>query len=259
VSTVPPSDAAPVRTLIMVHGGGHKPARDVLESLWREALAAGLDRDYADAGGRAMLDDARVELAYYGDLINPVLAGTGATPDPALDLEDRRRDLQRLAALSSKRKFRRVHYEAVPGKSAMRELVADVAAPVLTALRLADPVLARKLPTLAAYLAADGELRRACEDRLLGALVPPLGRGDDVLLLSHAMGSVVAYDALWRLSHDAEWQTPSRANTSSSACAAPANPPRAVTWTRSSTGTTWPPRTTSTATIRPSPTISLRC
>ena len=193
----------------MVHGGGYKPPQDALESLWREALAAGLDRDFASEGGRELLEGARVELVYYGDLINPVLESTAGAPDPALDLEDRRRDLHRLAALSSKRKFRRVHYEAVPGKSAMRELVADVAAPVLTALKLADPVLARRLPVLAAYLGPDPELRRACEDRLLRALIPPLSRGDNLLLLCHAMGSVVAYDALWRLSQEAEPRAPS--------------------------------------------------
>jgi hypothetical protein len=188
----------------MVHGGGYKADRYALEALWREALAAGFDRDLAADGGRRLLDGTRLVLAYYGDLVNSVLARGGNVPDVALDLEDRRRDLRRLAELTSSKKFRRIHYEAVPGKSAVAELVADVAAPVLNALRLTDPVLARRLPALAAYLSRNAELRTACEARVMEVLAPALERGDNVLLVSHAMGSVVSYDALWRLSHEPE-------------------------------------------------------
>lgn len=191
------------RTLVLVHGGGFKPARAELERLWRDALAAGLDRDFADAGGRDLLSRVRVELVYYGDLVQPLLAEREKSPDPALDLADRQRDLARLSGFAGKKPFRRAQYEALPGKSAFGELVADVALPVLTALRLADPVLARQVPALAAYLSGKSDLRAACEARVLTALTPLLQRGDDVLLLSHAMGSVLCYDALWRLSHEA--------------------------------------------------------
>lgn len=186
----------------MVHGGGFKPDAGALEMLWREALAAGLDRDCAKAGGRALLGQVRVAWVYYGDLINPLLADRGQGQDPELDLADRQRDLARLVAFARKKQFRRAEYESLPGKSAFGEFLADVALPVLTALRLADPVLARHAPALAAYLDDAGGLREACESRVMETLRPLLARGDDVLLLSHAMGSVLCYDALWRLSHE---------------------------------------------------------
>jgi hypothetical protein len=192
----------------MVHGGGFKPEAGALYDLWRESLATGLDRDFAKSGGRTLLEGARIAPVYFGDLVNPLLEAAGQRTDSDLDLADRRRDLQRLATLSSKKKFRRASYESTPGKSALAEFVTDVAAPVLTALRLADPVLARKLPALAAYLSNAEDFRTACEDRLLGVLSPLLARGDDVLLLSHALGSVVCYDALWRLTHQADDPTP---------------------------------------------------
>jgi hypothetical protein len=186
----------------MVHGGGFKPDRDSMETLWREALAVGLDRDFREAGGRALLDGVRIEFAYYADLVNPLLAGVDKLPDATLDLADRRQGLAQLTALSGRKSFRRIHYEALPGKSAFGEFVADVGLPVLTALRLADPVLARRLPALAAYLSGSPEFRDACESRLLETLAPRLAGGEELLLLSHGMGSVLCYDALWRLSHD---------------------------------------------------------
>ncbi len=190
------------RTLILIHGGSHKPEREALEALWREALLAGLDRDHAEQGGRSLLAGVNVRFVYYGDLVNPLCVEAGAVADEALDLEDRRHDLERLARLSAKKKFRRVHYEAVPGKSALGELVADMVAP-LAALGLTPSLLARRMPALAAYLSDAGGLREQLEARLLEPLAAALDDDDNVMLISHGLGSVVSYDALWRLSHEA--------------------------------------------------------
>jgi len=186
----------------MIHGGGFKPAAAELAALWQEAIAAGLDRDHGDAGGRALLDNVGLELVYYGDLANPVISAAGQAPDPTLDLTDRRRDLERLSRLASRKRFRRVHYEALPGKSAAGEFLADVAAPLLGGLNVGRSVLERRLPVLCRYLDNADGLREACEARLLDSLLPAFERGDDVLLLSHGLGSVIGYDTLWRLTHD---------------------------------------------------------
>jgi hypothetical protein len=192
------------RTVILVHGGGFKPQQEDLTKLWHDALAAGLSRDYAKRGGGSLLDDVRIEIAYYGDLANAHLERAGRAVDPVLDLEDRRRDLRRLMAVPSKKKFRRTHYEVLPGKTALREFIADMSAPLLTLFGLAGRALERTTPVLAAYLADTGEFRQACEQRLMAVLAPALARGDDILLLSHSMGSVMSYDVLWRLTHEAE-------------------------------------------------------
>lgn len=203
-----PKDDQPQRTVILVHGGGFKPAEADLSRLWRDALAAGLARDYAKKGGSGLLDGVRLEFVYYGDLANARLEGAGRSVDPALDLEDRRRDLRRLAAVSGKKKFRRVNYEMLPGKTALREFIADLAAPLLTLFGLAGRALERTTPVLAAYLGEDQRFRETCEGRLMQVLAPALARGDSVLLLSHAMGSVITYDVLWRLSQPAPGDGP---------------------------------------------------
>lgn len=205
---MPHNDEPRQRTLILVHGGSYKAEAGALSELWMEALAAGLQRDFGKRGGRKLLETVNVEMAYFGDLINPTLEQTGRRYDPHLDLEDRRADLRRLVALSSKKKFRRAHYEALPGKTAVREFVADLAAPVMLSLGLGSRVLKRTTPALGAYFSEDTVLREHCEKRLMAVLQPALARGDDVLLLSHAMGSVVSYDALWRLTHEASDATP---------------------------------------------------
>lgn len=192
----------PGRTLIMVHGRGWKPAADALESLWRRALLRGLERDFADAGGVGLADGVRMEFVYYGDLTNPVIANTREERDLALDLEDREHALARLMSLKSEKRFRRAAYEELPGKSSLKEFIADVSAPLLSGLGLTGRTLRKRMPEVVAYLDSAQPLRTALQQRLLDALAPALTRGDDVLLLTHCLGSVVAYDVLWRLTHD---------------------------------------------------------
>jgi hypothetical protein len=186
----------------MVHGRGWKPDADALESLWRRALLRGLERDFADAGGAALLDGARFEFVYYGDLTNPVLATTRETRDLALDLEDREHALARLSSLKSARKFRRAAYEELPGKSSLKEFLADVSAPLLAGLGLTGRTLRNRMPEVIAYLDSAQPLRGAVQQRLLDRLTPALARGDDVLLITHCLGAVAAYDVLWRLTQD---------------------------------------------------------
>ncbi len=105
-----------------------------------------------------------------------------------------------LAALSKSRQFRREHYERLPGKTAFKEFLADVGAPALSAIGLKERALARFIPELADYWRSSDSRLRPVVARLCGAVGDAMERGDDVLLISHCIGSVIAYDALWALS-----------------------------------------------------------
>lgn len=199
---IDPGSATPRRTLIMIHGRGWKPDAGVLASLWQRALRRGLDRDFEEAGGAGLLDDVQCEFVYYGDLTNAILASGRETRDLLLDVEDREHALARLAGLRSAKKFRRAAYEELPGKSSLKEFLADVSAPLLAGLRLTGRALHNRMPEVAAYLDGSGTLRSQLQQRLIDTLVPALSRGDDVLLFSHCLGSIAAYDVLWRLTHD---------------------------------------------------------
>jgi hypothetical protein len=60
------------------------------------------------------------------------------------------------------------------------------------------------MPEVAEYLERASAFRRSTHDRLLEVLVPAVARGDNVLLLTHCLGSVISYDVLWRMTHDPE-------------------------------------------------------
>lgn len=187
------------RSVLFVHGRDYKPAADTYLELAVQAVRAGLERDYPDCAGR--FDSIHKDLAWYGDLNAAVLDGCGKSYDEELDIGDRRNALQRLAAIRPRKKFGVRLYDSLPGKSALPEFFMDVSAPLLGAVGFRMPVLGRIAKDFAAYLDDEsfaGEARRRLREKLCALM----NRGDNIMLISHGTGSVVAYDVLWELSND---------------------------------------------------------
>ncbi len=84
--------------------------------------------------------------------------------------------------------------------------MADVAAPMLGALGLARWLIGRVSRDFAEYLSDDSDYARNVRERVRDKLCELFDRGDRVMLVSHGMGCVVAYEALWELSHLPEYQ-----------------------------------------------------
>lgn len=186
------------KTLILIHGRGFKPAQADLEALWLEALGSGLTRDFADP--LPAWRRCRHEFVYYGDEISTVLGRAGRRYDTALDLADLKNTLVSLAALAKTKQFRREHYERLPGKSPLKEFLADIGAPSLAVLGLKDRAVGRFLPELLDYWQTSGSTIRTVDERVCEVIAAAMDRGDDILLLTHCIGSVLAYNALWALS-----------------------------------------------------------
>ncbi|NND59293.1 MAG: hypothetical protein HKN49_03415, partial [Gammaproteobacteria bacterium] len=92
------------------------------------------------------------------------------------------------------------NYEQLPGKSALGELVADVSAPLLGKLGLANIVVARIIPELAHYWDVSSQFYQQASSRMLQTLQSVLSNDSRVMTIAHGLGGVIAYDALWHLS-----------------------------------------------------------
>jgi hypothetical protein len=187
------------KTLVLVHGRGFKPPRAELETLWCDAIRAGLARDAA--GSLPMFDRCRREFVYFGDESSAVLAAAGRHHDASLDLADLKNTLAELRSLAKSRDFRRERYERLPGKTPIKEFLADVGALTLAALRLEDRVIGHFLPELVDYWRGANTPMRSVDARLRETVGTALLRGDDVAIVSHCIGSVFAYNALCALSN----------------------------------------------------------
>lgn len=189
MSTSQPIEVRPRPRVLLVPGEGPLPPGPELEALWVGALGHGLRRDY-----ELSLDAFDLEFLYLGDLTEGLCATT-ADYDAVVDVADARNALQVLMKFNSAKKFKRARYEAIPGQTPVHEFIADVGAPLSRALGLGQRRIARLMPELDGYWRNDA-LRERLLTRLGDALRPALQSGAPVLLISHGLGCVYAWDAL---------------------------------------------------------------
>ena len=190
------------RSLLLVHGRDFKPGREAYLDISMAALRAGVERDYPDKVDG--FDVLQKHFAWYGDLSAEILEAAGKTYDRDLDIGDRRNALNALREIPVRKRFGIRQYDRLPGKSAIPEFIADVTAPILGGVGLAMPVVRTLARDFAAYFNKKLNYGMQMRARLRNELAELMDRGDRILLITHGTGSVIAYDVLWEMSHDAD-------------------------------------------------------
>ncbi len=152
-------------------------------------------------------DAARKENAYYGDLTNTVLSANGRSYDEALDLADRRNALEALKTLDKRKRFSGARYDRLPGKTSLKEFVADVATPILRTIGLTGYVISKLVPELAAYWDTKDDYDEAVHARITEAVIAAMNREDRILVISHGIGAIATYDVFWRMSRQEDYAT----------------------------------------------------
>ena len=189
-----------VRSILLVHGRDFKPAEQPLLDISLAALRYGIQRDYADHVDA--YDMMAKEFVYYGDLTNALLESRGKRYDEQLDLGDRNSALSDLKAIPARKRFGIRQYDRLPGKSALHEFAADIAAPVLGTIGLTMPLIRCVSKDCAEYLSGKTDYAQRVRERVRNKLCEMLDRGDQVILITHGLGCIAAYEVLWQLSHD---------------------------------------------------------
>lgn len=187
------------KQILLVHGRGPKPTADQTMALWAQALQTGISRDYPALTPK--FEAVSMDLFYYADKL-----ASFHPPEynSEQDLEDRLEALNLLQQLKKTADFRRRTYDQLPGKTALKEFVMDAGA----SLGLGGLLEQRLLPELAEYRAGKAAWIRQEQDRLTQTLARYVDSGTDLLIVSHCLGSVLVYDALWSLSHNIGFNTP---------------------------------------------------
>src|SRR5712692_10100626 len=207
------------KRIIVVHGRATKPRREEKERLVTQALIHGLNRVSAAAGKKIENQKIQVDLAYYGDVNNAFLWAETQHPRKKFDskflqwpysyetdgsYDDSMRRLFSIETGDQNKKTYHALKRREKDKGA-REEIADFISPIAELLRINKHIVNRFLPDLGAYFQyrAVGSIVR---DRLQRLLVPAMQRGDDICLIAHSMGSIIAYDVLWKVSRMSEYR-----------------------------------------------------
>lgn len=191
------------RQLIYVHGRDFKPPPEDLLDIVVAAISAGMERDCPDQ--LPAFHAIGKNLGYFGDLTNALLMSKGEHYDPLLDAGDRRNALTELRSLEKAKYFNVSRYDRLPGKTAVNEFTADIAAPILATLGLAGAVISKVAADLNEYWNDDSDFGSRIRERIRTPIMAALEQKQNVLLVSHGTGSIPTYDVLWQLSHHPDY------------------------------------------------------
>ena len=189
--------------LVYVHGRDFKPAADELLELVIAAMAAGIERDSPEM--LVAFHALEKRLAYYGDIGNAWLRESGKHYDERLDIGDRWHALQELRGVQKRKHFGVSRYDRLPGKNAMAEFAADLAAPILGSIGLAGKLIGLVARDISEYWNTSSDFGPRVRERVRSAIGDAMARSSRIMLVSHGTGCIVAYDVLWQMSHDPQY------------------------------------------------------
>jgi hypothetical protein len=191
------------KTILMIHGRSFKPAHKDLSRLWLESIRHGIERDYP--GKAVAFEKAHKEMIYYGDLSNEYLRSIGREYSAGPDTRDREKTLEALKAYAANQ-FTKSHYKKIPGQESVRELLADIFAGPLDWFGLSGPLIRKVAPDVGEYWNHDSLFGSDCRSRMSGPLREAMERGDKIMVISHSLGTLIAYDTFWKFSRMAEYR-----------------------------------------------------
>ena len=200
--------------LMLIHGRHFKPNMTDLRANWLDAIKHGLERDgHKDA--LAVYRERKPTFVYYGNISNKFLKKYDDSYDKEADVADRKeclrilKDYSRADFLGDEGES---NYQALDGYSPLNEWFLDAFAGVADFFRIADPLVRGFAADLAHYWNPDAEYGSEVRWRLTEPLNKALHEGDDVMLVSHSLGSMIAYDVLWKFSHYGEYKSLRKTN-----------------------------------------------
>ena len=194
------------KVIFFVHGRSFKPPKAKLKKLWFDAVEAGLDRDYPPSR-LAAFKRVKKEFVYYGEISNRFLKKALKKPPnfKTNDSASRRITLNNLKIYAANQ-FTKARYNKLPGKSAAGEALADLFGGVAAFFHVSDPFIEAIAPDMHEYWNSDSQFGSDVRETLSTPLARALGNRHKVLLLSHSLGTMIAYDTLWKFSHYSEYR-----------------------------------------------------
>jgi hypothetical protein len=187
---------------VLIHGRAPKPPRTALKKLWIDALRWGVRRDHPQKLGA--FDRATIEFVYFGDISTAFL--NEKKYDATADLADRRGCLKDLKTFTRNDFEDAERYSRLPGVSGAGELYADVAGGFLSTMRLSELIIAGVAPDIKEYWNLDSSFGSDLRWPAISPLLTAFNRRDRVMIIAHSLGSMVAYDTLWKLSYLGEYR-----------------------------------------------------
>lgn len=191
------------KTILFVHGRSFKPQRAALRSNWFSAIEHGIARDRKRK--LPAFKKAKKEFVYYGNLSNDFLRSQGSKYNEKEDVESRKQTLAALKAYKASQ-FNKATYKKLPGKASYKEFLADVGAVTLGSLHLTEGLVSVVAADMREYWNFDSKFGSNVRAAMVGPLKRAMTRGDKIMVVSHSLGTMIAYDTFWKFSRTGEYR-----------------------------------------------------
>lgn len=189
------------KTILLIHGRHYKPGKSDLRKLWLDAIRFGIGRDHPSK--LAALNAAKIDFVYYGDISNVFLSAAYGEPVPD-DLADRKASLADLKQYK-KSQFNKSTYQDLPGYNPWMEAAADLFAGALNLFGLSDNIIESVAPDMKEYW-ANYQFGSDVRSVFTNAIIKAMKRDGDICIVAHSLGTMIAYDVLWKLSYYSEYR-----------------------------------------------------
>jgi hypothetical protein len=214
--------------IIFVHGRSTKPSASAKRRLSLDALLHGLDKVSPAAATKLRDRSVRFSFTYYGDINNAIMAQHDAREaarmtarndkrydhEPCLPYDDLASSLKRLKSIPD---YDQAAYEHVTSTYKDHRYLDNAARAfstllaTLTRSRANEIILKRSSADMGAYLLSR-KTGSDIRERVQGPLRRAINRREEICLISHSMGCIVAYDVLWKFSQMSEYAPLMRRN-----------------------------------------------
>jgi hypothetical protein len=193
------------KTIIFIHGRSWKPPKETLKQLWYDAVSHSLGRDHP--AKVVAWQTVTKEFVYYGNISNEFLKSAGNTPpaDELTDTADRQETLTKLKSYSAT-DFTRATYEQLPGRTSLWEALADTIGEAAGQLDLGQPLVELVAPDMKEYWNPDSDFGSRVREPIVAPLKRAMNDDDEIMVISHSLGTMIAFDTFWKFSHTGEYR-----------------------------------------------------
>lgn len=207
--------------IILIHGRSTKPAKKAHAALQKRALLKGLERAHPAKAQKVKSGKVKLDIVYYGDINNKIMAEASSKAKKDLTVKDP--DFNNapciptgsietaLDELEKIKNFNKAAYRKIVKANKDLRFLDEAAwalstfSAITTATVLNMAAIKFGTADMGAYLMRR-KVGSAIRERLQAPLRRALMKGDDICLVSHSMGCMVAYDVMWKFSRMSEYR-----------------------------------------------------
>ncbi len=195
-----------MKHIIFIHGRATKPLEQNLRMLWYEAIVHGLNRDFGDTE-ITNFHNVSKKFVYYGHISNEFLHENNGDVIPD-DYVSRLASLEQMKVYMAS-DFNKDNYNLLPGKNSTYEFFADLLSSPLSLFSLGQKLIGTVAPDMREYWNPEAYFGSDIRFEFTKALVDAFDdkKNHKILIVAHSLGSIVAYDCLWKLSHYGEYRS----------------------------------------------------